>query len=90
MLIEFSDTGGAPVHIDPRFVIAVREQKHSGRPGIGSDTEYSDTLILTTRYEFNVQEPPGVVVGRLNRASLATPGGLDPAEADAGDAAAAD
>lgn len=83
MLIEFSDAGGTPVYIDPRYVIAVREQKHFGRPGIGTDAEYSDTLILTTKFEFNVQEPPEVVVRELNRASREADG-LGPAESEDG------
>ena len=90
MLIEFNDAGGTPVYIDPRYVIAVREQKHFGRPGVGKDAEYSDTLVLTTKYEFNVKEPPEVVVRELNRVSLEAPGGGGPARAGAGDAAAAD
>jgi hypothetical protein len=88
MLIEFSDAGGTPVYIDPRYVIAVREQKHFGRPGVGTDTEYSDTLILTTKFEFNVQEPPDAVVRELNRASREA-GGPGPAGSDGEDAAAA-
>ena len=90
MLIMFSDAGGAPVYVDPRYVIAVRQQKHFGRPGVGSDSEYSDTLILTTKYEFNVQEPPEVVVRELNRASFETPGTPDPSETDTDDGTGAD
>ena len=70
MLIQFSDRNGAPVYVNPQYVIAVREDKHSGRPGIGSDAEYRDTLILTTKYEFNVQEPPEVVAREVNSISL--------------------
>ena len=73
MLVQFSDAGGTPVYVNPRYVIAVREQKHSGRPGVGSDAEYRDTLILTTRHEFNVQEPPDAVARELNRASSGQP-----------------
>lgn len=90
MLIRFSDAGGAPVYIDPRYVIAVRQQKHFGRPGVGSDSEYSDTLVLTTKYEFNVQEPPEVVVRELNRASLEAPGAPDPAESETDEATGVD
>ena len=50
MLIEFSDGNGTPVYINPQYVIAVREEKHFGRPGVGAGSEYRDTLILTTRY----------------------------------------
>jgi hypothetical protein len=70
MLIEFSDGHGTPVYINPQYVIAVREEKHFGRPGVGAGSEYRDTLILTTKYEFNVQDPPDAVVRELNRASL--------------------
>jgi hypothetical protein len=70
MLIRFSDGNGDPVYVNPQYVIAVRQEKHSGRPGVGSDAEYRDTLILTTRYEFNVQEAPDAVVREVNRASL--------------------
>jgi hypothetical protein len=70
MLIRFSDGNGAPVHINPQYVIAVREQKHFGRPGVASDTEYHDTLIVTTKHEFNVREETEDVVRELNRASL--------------------
>ena len=69
MLIQFSDGHGAPVYINPQYVIAVREEKHFGRPGVGAGSEYRDTLILTTKYEFNVQDPPDAVVRELNRAS---------------------
>jgi hypothetical protein len=81
MLIEFSADNGTPVYVNPQFVIAVREAKHSGRPGVVSDAEYRDTLILTTKYEFNVQDPPDVVVRELNRASqemAGAPGGARP------------
>ena len=74
MLIKFSDSTGAPVYVNPRYVIAVREQKHSGRPGVGSDAEYRDTLILTTKYEFNVQEAPDVVASEIGRLAAETPG----------------
>jgi hypothetical protein len=70
MLIQFSDGNGAPVYINPQYVIAVREQKHFGRPGVASDTEYHDTLIVTTKHEFNVREGPESVVRELNRGSL--------------------
>jgi hypothetical protein len=70
MLIRFSDHNGDPVFINPQYVIAVREEKHFGRPGVGSDAEYRDTLILTTKCEFNVQEPPDVVASEVNRMSL--------------------
>jgi hypothetical protein len=78
MLIQFSDGNGTPVYVNPRYVIAVREAKHSGRPGIGSDAEYRDTLILTTKYEFNVQEAPDEVAAAVNRATGA--GGLPDAD----------
>ena len=76
MLIKFTSGSGAPVYINPRYVIAVREERHAGRPGVGSDAEYRDTLILTTKYDFNVQEPPDVVVRDINRTSEQT-GRLD-------------
>ncbi len=74
MLIKFSDGSGAPVYVNPHYVIAVREEKHFGRPGVGSDAEYRDTLILTTKYEFNVQEPPDAVASEVNRACEESPG----------------
>ena len=68
MLIQFTDTNGSPVYVNPRHVIAVREQKHFGRPGIASDTEYHDTLIQTTKHDLNVREEPDAVARELNRA----------------------
>jgi hypothetical protein len=70
MLIQFSDSNGRPVYINPQYVIAVREEKHFGRPGVGSGDEYRDTLVVTTKHEFNVQEPPDAVVREVNRASM--------------------
>jgi hypothetical protein len=70
MLIQFTDGNGTPIYVNPQYVIAVREEKHFGRPGVGSEAEYRDTLVLTTKYEFNVQEPPDAVVREVNRASL--------------------
>lgn len=84
MLIQFSDANGTPIFVNPRYVIAVREDKHSGRPGVGADAEYRDTLIMTTKYEFNVQEPPDVVtaaIGRAMREVLSADGRVD-AEGD--------
>lgn len=69
MLIEFRDANGSPVHINPHYVIALREEKHFGRPGVGSSSEYRDTLILTTKADFNVQDPLDVVAREINRAS---------------------
>jgi hypothetical protein len=69
MLIEFKDVNGSPVYINPQFVIAVREEKHFGRPGVGTSNEYRDTLILTTKGDFNVQDPLDSVAREINRAS---------------------
>jgi hypothetical protein len=84
MLIEFSDGHGTPVYINPQYVIAVREEKHFGRPGVGAGSEYRDTLILTTKYEFNVQDPPDAVVRELNRASLEMLKALKSADGEGG------
>jgi hypothetical protein len=70
MLIEFKDGDGTPLFVNPQFIIAVREVKHFGRPGVSSESEYRDTLILTTRGEFNVRETPDAVAREVNRASL--------------------
>jgi hypothetical protein len=80
MLIEFRDANGSPVYINPRYVIALREEKHFGRPGVGTSKEYRDTLILTTKGDFNVQDPLDVVAREINRASGEM---LDPKPADA-------
>jgi hypothetical protein len=69
MLIEFKDVSGSPVYINPHYVIAVREEKHFGRPGVGSSNEYRDTLILTTKGDFNVEDPLDVVAREIDRAS---------------------
>jgi hypothetical protein len=69
MLIKFTDVDGSPVHINPQYVIALREEKHFGRPGVGASKEYRDTLILTTKGDFNVQDSLDVVAGEINRAS---------------------
>jgi hypothetical protein len=69
MLIQFSDSNGTPVYINPQYVIAVREDKHFGRPGVSSEDEYRDTLIVTTKHEFNVREPADAVAREVNRAS---------------------
>jgi hypothetical protein len=69
VLIEFKDVNGSPVYINPQFVIAVREEKHFGRPGVGTSNEYRDTLILTTKGDFNVQDPLDSVAREINRAS---------------------
>lgn len=69
MLIEFKDVNGSPVYINPQYVIAVREEKHFGRPGVGTSNEYRDTLILTTKGDFNVQDPLDSVAREINRAS---------------------
>ena len=69
MLIEFRDANGSPVYINPQYVIALREEKHFGRPGVGTSNEYRDTLILTTKGDFNVQDPLEVVAREINRAS---------------------
>jgi hypothetical protein len=84
MLIEFKDRDGSPLYINPQYIIAVREEKHFGRPGVGTNKEYRDTLILTTKGEFNVQDPPDDVVREANRAFTAMLGPLRPADA-AGD-----
>ena len=69
MLVEFRDANGSPVYINPQYVIAVREEKHFGRPGVGTNKEYRDTLVLTTKGDFNVQDSPEVVAREINRAS---------------------
>ena len=69
MLIEFKDVNGSPVYINPQYVIALREEKHFGRPGVGTSNEYRDTLILTTKGDFNVQDPLDIVAREINRAS---------------------
>ena len=82
MLIELHDGDGTPVYVNPRYVIAVREETHRGRPGVASEGEYRDTLVMTTKHEFNVQEPPDVVARELDRASAASgAGGHGDAEA---------
>jgi len=80
MLIEFRDVNGSPVYINPRYVIALREEKHFGRPGVGASNEYHDTLILTTKGDFNVQDSLDVVAREINRASEEM---LDPKPSDA-------
>jgi hypothetical protein len=49
VLLEFKDVNGSPVYTNPQWVIAVREEKHFGRPGVGTSNEYRDTLVLTTK-----------------------------------------
>ena len=80
MLIQFRDVNGSPVYINPQFVIAVREEKHFGRPGVGASNEYRDTLILTTKGDFNVQDSLDVVAREINQASKDMPG-LEPSAA---------
>ena len=84
MLIEFKDVDGSPVYINPQYVIAVREEKHFGRPGVGTSNEYRDTLILTTKGDFNVQDPLDSVAREINRASKEMLD-LKPADAAASD-----
>ena len=80
MLIQFRDVNGSPVYINPQFVIAVREEKHFGRPGVGASNEYRDTLILTTKGDFNVQDSLDVVAREINQASKHMLG-LEPSDA---------
>lgn len=68
MLIEFTNQNGVPLYINPRFVIAVIEEKHFGRPGVAADSGYRDTLIMTTKGDFNVQEAPENVAASVNQA----------------------
>jgi hypothetical protein len=68
MLIEFRDANGSPIYINPHYVIALREEKHFGRPGVGTSDEYRDTLILTTKGDFNVRDPLDVVAREISRA----------------------
>jgi hypothetical protein len=68
MLIACKDINGSPIHINPNYVIAVREEKHFGRPGVGPSKEYQDTLILTTKGDFNVQDPIESVAREIDRA----------------------
>ena len=70
MLIQFTSQTGSPVYINPDFIIAVREEKHFGRPGVGEKNSYSDTLILTTKGDFNVQEALDVVAREVNEAPV--------------------
>jgi hypothetical protein len=70
MLIQFTSQTGSPVYINPDFIIAVREEKHFGRPGVGEKNAYSDTLILTTKGDFNVQEALDVVAREVNEAPV--------------------
>ena len=84
MLIEFSDRNGSPLYINPHYIIAVREEKHFGRPGVGTNNEYRDTLILTTKGDFNVQDPPEHVVREINRASTEMLDAAGPADETAG------
>jgi len=84
VLIEFKDVNGSPVYINPQYVIAVREEKHFGRPGVGTSNEYRDTLILTTKGDFNVQDPLDSVAREINRASKEMLD-LKPADAAASD-----
>jgi hypothetical protein len=81
MLIEFSEQNGSPLYINPRYIIAVREEKHFGRPGVGSSAEYRDTLILTAKGDFNVQETPADVAREVNRAFAAMPDAAEEAQA---------
>jgi len=69
MLIQFKEANGSAVYINPHYVIALREERHFGRPGVGTSDEYRDTLILTTKGDFNVQEPLDVVAREIDRAS---------------------
>ena len=85
MLIEFRDANGSPLYINPQYIIAVREDKHFGRPGVGEKSDYRDTRILTTKGDFNVQDPLDDVVREVNRASVEMPESLKPADADADD-----
>ena len=87
MLIEFRDPNGSPLYINPQYIIAVREDKHFGRPGVGESSEYRDTRILTTKGDFNVQDPLDDVVREVNRVSTEMLEPLKPADAgdDTGD-----
>lgn len=83
MLIRFTTRNGSPLYINPEHIISVCEDKHFGRPGFGKDTEYSDTRILTTKGDFNVQEAPQDVAAQVNSAASeagdAAPAGTDEA-----------
>jgi hypothetical protein len=68
MLIKFTEANGSPVYINPRYVIALREERHFGRPGVGTSDEYRDTLILTTEGDFNVQDSLDAVAAEIDRA----------------------
>lgn len=68
MLVAFTTHEGVPLWVNPRYVVAVCEDKHYGRPGVARTDEYSDTLIVTTKGEFNVQEEPAAVARLLNEA----------------------
>jgi hypothetical protein len=74
MLVQFTDANGSPVYVNPQYVIAVREDKHFGRPGVGPESEYRDTLIVMSRCEFNVQESLEAVAREIGRAAEETAG----------------
>jgi hypothetical protein len=71
MLVELTTQDGSPLYINPGHVVAVCEEKHFGRPGVGQAAEYRDTLIVTTRGSFNARESPADVALHVNRAMRA-------------------
>jgi hypothetical protein len=56
MLVNFTSANGSPIYLNPRYIIAICEEKHFGRPGVGTSDGYVDTLVMTTKGDFNVQE----------------------------------
>ena len=83
MLIQFSDRNGSRSTSTRSTSLPYREEKHFGRPGVGTNNEYRDTLILTTKGEFNVQDSPDDVVREVNRAFAAMLDPLKPTDAAA-------
>ena len=65
MVIQFTTQTGT-IFVNPDYIVAVREDKHFGRPGVGEKNMYSDTLIQTTKGDFNVQETPEAVAAAVN------------------------
>lgn len=76
MLVEFTTKEGSALYVNAQHVVAVYEDRHFGRPGVGQAAEYRDSRIVTTEGEFNVQEPLTDVARRIGEA-LTHDGGHD-------------
>ena len=76
MLVRFTSANGSPIYLNPRYIIAICEEKHFGRQGVGTPGGYSDTLVMTTKGDFNVQETLADVARAVN-------GALEQGEQDA-------